>query len=343
MPVADSSLYIACNAMGDFIRSGLQTNVNDIDVYIGSPSEIVSRRDENRINLFFYRFEPSGFQANIHPNEPWRIRLHCMITTMAEEEIADHPGEDDLRMLGSVMELFHETRLLPSFTVNDQAVHFQAIFQASSDEQLNQIWSILGEATYRPSALYELSLTPIMPSQLRGEAPKVGELGLETRVNMQRQLDPFAGIIRSSTKTPVQIDSNFSAWVPSICWVENNECIIHIDIDVETTPPNTVTPQIWVAGAIGETVTLVWQIWQGDEWETQTDIDLVISSTEINTNNIPITLPTINLPPLLVDADHDRWQLILNVTRQFQTNADSPTIELSSNSILISLYRGSLL
>lgn len=342
MPINDSSLYIMCNAVADFVRSGLQTNANEMAVYIGSPAGLVQKKDENRINLFFYRFEPSGFQASAHPHEPWQVRMYCMVTCLAAEQNVD-PGENDIRMLGQILTLFHEQRILPAVSIGDQVVRLLAVFNPASDEQLNQLWSIQGDLSYRPSVIYELALAPVMPQTLRGTPPKVGALGFEAGANLEHRFDEFSGISKAPLVPEQQVNALNPAWIPVISWVENEHCVSSIEIDVEATPPATVSPDIWVAGVVGESISFEWQVWQGDDWQIITGDDLIISSNQIVHDNIPLSLPTVTLPALAVDADHDRWQLLVTATRIYQPSPDAFAIRLRSNPLLISLYRGSLL
>ncbi len=338
MPIPDSSLYLACNAVADAISTGIQANTHAIKVYIGAPADISSKTDENRLNLFFYRFEPSGFHAGTHPHDPWRIRIFCLATCMAEN--GDDQGKDDLRLMGLVMSYLHENRILPSVTVGDETVRLQAIFAPATDEQINQIWSTQGETTYRPSVIYEIALVPIMPETLRGEPPRVGFTGLETVADMAHRYDPFAGNVRAPEISAESVSQTNPAWVPVICWVRSGECQASFSIDVDGTDPATVTPELWIAGHNGDSVDLEWQVWEDEEWSTQAGSSLVISSTAIDPENIPVGLPTVALPSLTVGG-HDRWQLLLYATRDYQPFAGAPSVILRSNPILISLYRSS--
>ena len=338
MPIPDSSLYLACKAVADAIGVGIQANTNSIKVYVGAPADITSKNDENRLNLFFYRFEPSGFHAGTHPNDPWRIRIFCLFTCMSEN--GDQQGEDDLRLLGLVMSFLHENRILPSVTINGETVRLQAIFAPATDEQINQIWSTQGETTYRPSVIYEIALAPIMPETLRGEAPRVGFTGLETVADMNRRYDPFAGNIKAPEVAAESVSQSNPAWAPLISWVIAGECQSSFAIDVDTTNPATVSPVLWVAGRSGESVDLEWQVWEDEDWSTQPGPSLVISSTAIDPDDIPVGLPAVTLPALTVGG-HDRWQILLSATRSYQPFAGAPTVTLRSNPVLISLYRSS--
>lgn len=341
MPIPDSALYIACNAVAEFVSNGIQANTHGIKVYMGAPADLTSKRDEDRLNLFFYRIEPSGFQAGVHPRDPWRIRVFCMITAMAED--GDSQGEGDIKLIGLVMALFHDQRILPTLDVFGQPVRLEAVFNPATDEQINQLWSTQGEASYRPSILYELSLSPVLqPDTVRPEAPRVGAFGLEVRGDPERRYDPFAGGVHEPRPPAGAADAANPAWTPLIAWVEDDDLKASLTLDVDSTAPADFHPQLWIAGDPAESVDLEWSIWEGEAWRREDGATLSVSSTRIDPDDIPVALPTLTLPALTVTPDRERWQLVVHATRQYSPHPDAPPLLLRSNPLLISLYRSSL-
>ncbi len=340
MAIPDSALYHACNAVSDAISQGIQATTHAIKIYMGAPADISKKTDENRLNLFFYRFEPSGFQSDAHPNDPWRIRMFCMITCMAET--GEDQGRDDIRLLGLVLSYLHESPVLPALTIGEETVRLQAIFAPATDEQINQIWATQGDLTFRPSVIYEIALVPVMPENLRGEPPRVGFTGLETTALMRGRYDPFAGTIYSPGVNTETVNPLNPAWAPIVCWVVSGECQTSVSIDVDVMDPATVMPEIWIAGRSGESVNIEWQIWESSRWSSQIGPTITISSAAINPDQIPVGLPTLALPTLNT-VDQDRWQLLLFATRNDQAYPGGPTLVLRSNPLLMSLYRGSTL
>ena len=338
MALPDSSLYLACKSLVDALHEGIQANTHGIKIFTGAPADIASKTEDNRLNLFFYRFEPSGFQAGAHPNEPWRIRMFVLVTCMTA--LDEEQGIEDLRLLGMVMSYFNENRIMPLVTIGSETLRLQVVFVPASDEQINQIWSTQGDTTYRPSVIYEVSLAPVMPTTLRGEPPRVGFTGLETHGDMRRRFESFAGSFRALPVGAHAVNSANPAWTPVICWVDGDTCSSAFSIDVDVVNPATVTPRLWVAGDAGASVSLEWQIWQDESWSQADGGNLVISSTAIEPDSIPVGLPTVNLPALTI-ASQARWQLLLYATRTYQAYTGGPSITLRSNPLLISLYRGS--
>ena len=336
MALPDSSLYLACQAVVDTLAAGIQANTHNIKIYIGSPADITTKTDEIRLNLFFYRFEPSGFQAGAHPNDPWRIRVFVLLTCLAAS--GDDQGTEDLRLLGMVMSYFNEHRILPMITIGSETLRLQAVFRPTTDEQINQIWSTQGDTTYRPSVMYEVSLAPVMPTTLRGQAPRVGFTGLEAGADMNRRFNPFTGNTKAPAVHAGEVNAANPAWTPIICWVIDGECQSSFNIDVDSADPASVTPTFWVAGKPGENISLEWQIWDNEKWTTLAGSNLVISSPTIEPDNIPVGLPSIDLPALTT-LGKKHWQLLLSATRTYQPFAGAAALVLRSNPLLISLYR----
>ena len=75
MPLPESSLSIVCNAVNQFVRNSVNAAANNIAVSMGAPADVADSDDEHRLNLFFYRFEPGGFQSAAYPTDPWRVRI----------------------------------------------------------------------------------------------------------------------------------------------------------------------------------------------------------------------------------------------------------------------------
>lgn len=341
MAIPDSALYLACNAVADFVSNGIQANTHGIKVYLGAPADLAKKDDEDRINLFFYRMEPSGFQAGPHPQDPWRVRLYCMVTAMAEN--GDLQGEGDLKLIGLVMALLNEQRILPNTDILGQNVRLEAIFNPVTDEQINQLWSTQGDTSYRPSIHYEFSLAPILqPETVRPEAPRVGAFGLETRADTGRRHEPFAGTVHESQPEVGRVDSGNPAWTPLVAWVEGEEVKSSLTLDVDSTAPADFEPSLWVAGEPAATVELEWSIWEGERWRQQSGGGLAVSSEAIDPGAIPVALPTLTLPELNVSPDKERWQLLLHASRQYSPHPDAPTLTLRSTPLLISLYRSSV-
>lgn len=166
---------------------------SDVDFHIGAPIDAIPKDSTSKpvVNIFFYRFGASGFVPDTlyqSPNnqtlynvDPLYIRIYCLIsvfsnstTNAAEERLSQ--GVLNLRLLGMIMLALHNTPVV-LFSGTSAQTNLQIVFKELSSEEINQIWSTQGEATYRTSIAYELALVPIAPVTEEDEADIVSEGG----------------------------------------------------------------------------------------------------------------------------------------------------------------------
>ncbi|MDF2177349.1 DUF4255 domain-containing protein [Aliiglaciecola sp. CAU 1673] len=345
MPLPESSLSTICTAVGDFVRSGVNAAANNITVSLAAPAEVAADNAQHRINLFFYRFEPSGFQSALRPDEPWRIRLYCLVTGFGIDEDNISAGENDLRLLGEVMRLFHEQPILSATNVGGQQVRLQVLLSPISEDQINQIWSIQHDTAYRPSVMYELALTPIMPSVLGTDPPKVGAIGPQSFANKAGRYASFDGSVSGPVIAAQQVNIDNPLWVPRICWINNDSCQQSLSFDVDGAEFAAFIPQLWIAGDPGEVMELVWEIWDASQgWrETGAPINANAFSQALTPDAIPAAIPNqfpFVLPglPVAIPAGESAAQGMLYARRSVNLPRQSVQV-LRSNPLLISLYR----
>jgi hypothetical protein len=337
-------LSIICNSISQFVRAGLNAAANNIAVSIGAPAEVADNDEDHRLNLFFYRFEPGGFDADAHPNDPWRVRLFCLVTAFGILEDGVTAGENELRLLGEVLRIFRETPVLAAVTVNGEPVRLQVVFSAATDEQINQVWSTQGDATYRPSVIYEMALAPVMPSTLRAEPAVVGAIGSQALTGRSGRFAAFSGTARTPQVPIHTVDIGNPQWAPAVCWIYLGECVHTLSFDVDSAEFGAFTPRIWLAGDPTQSVSLVWQIWDSSGWRSVgPPVAATAFSTEIDPDNIPAAVPAV-FPldltlPVSIPAGENAAQGLLHATRSVTLVPGQPPVEIRSNPLLISLYR----
>ncbi|SET07383.1 Protein of unknown function [Nitrosomonas marina] len=346
MPLPESSLSIICASIGDYVRNGVNAATNNITVSIAAPAEVAEDDDQHRINLFFYRFEPAGIQSSVRPDEFWHMRMYCLITTFGIDEDDIPAGENDLRMLGEVMRIFHERPVLAAVNIGTVSVRLQVVFTPVTDEQINQIWSTQSDTVYRPSVLYELALAPVIPSQLRTEPPLVGSLGHQVFGDPAQRYSGFSGNV-SGPRVPLRrVDIANPQWVPQICWIYQNTCVQTLSFDIDSPEFAGFSPDLWIAGDSGENVSLVWEVWDSNGWR-QIGAPHVVTpfNDTIDPVQIPAPVPglfpeTLPLPlPVTIPVDENAAQGLLYATRSIVVIEGQPAVEIRSNPLLISLYR----
>jgi hypothetical protein len=192
----DSNLHLAAVTVKYRLKSCFGDGVS---VTIGTPKKAEPSDEESSpvVNLFFYRFALSGFQAAAHPREPLLVRAWCLITSFSPH------GEDDLKILGEIMRFLHENpELTPdSASLDKVKVPFalQAIPVVLETEELNHIWTTQGDLPYRPSMAYEFAVVPLDPYRSL-EAPPNVERGEWSITPHMREKDETATVHGEVTK-----------------------------------------------------------------------------------------------------------------------------------------------
>lgn len=343
MALPRSSLSRVCRAIADFVSLGLDASANSIQVMIGSPASAApATADTNhRVNLFFYRVEPAGFFTGDTPGDPWWVRLHCLVTGFGLDEEQLSSGENDLRLLGEVMRLFHETPVQSALTVDDETFRLQVVFHPLGADELNHIWSTQGDVSYRPSVAYEMALAPVLPSERRPESPLVGRIGSEIRAVPAARTSPFGGAAAAPPVPRTTVDTSSPGWAPVISFVlEDKTCAQSLLFAHGSQELTDFVPQVWVAGEPDAPVTLAWQRWTSTVgWEdvpdptlaTATDLTLDPEGAE-DAETVEVALPE--------ELISDGGQAVLYAERSWVRGSDGVTVTVRSNPLLVTVHGG---
>ena len=339
MALSPSSLSQACRSIANFVHTRLGGTTSDITVVIGNPYDAANATADgsHRLNLFFYRFEPSGFDPDLLPGEPWLIRLHCLFTAFSLDEDNRSAGENDLRILGEVMRVFHETPVLSEMTVEDDTVRLAAIYEALSLDDLNHIWSTQSDVSFRPSVSYELALAPVVPSERDTGAPIAATIGVEAQPGMPPSA-PFGGSLEDPGPVALTVDTSPPDWAPHIALVSGDDVAFAANFEVGSPELAAFVPRIWVAGATGAPVTFRWDTWtDADGWQsTPAGVGGTATGVVFDPANPPDTdsLAQVSLP-----FDDHPGQAVLRAERAW-TRPDGSIVRLASNPVAISLWGG---
>ncbi len=351
---SSSSLSIACRAIADFVRKELTGS--GVRVTIGTPANAAPQTGETKhlLNLFFYRIEPAGFFTHQGPADPWMIRLHCLITAFGVDELEAETssendtttptvsaGEIDLRILGEVVRIFHETPVLsspspegPPIMVNGEQVTLQVVFHPLGLEEINHIWSTQGDVAYRPSVAYEFALSPIVPRAAKPEERRVGALGMEIRADMNARSAGFSGQASAPPVTAATVNTEAKDWVPIICFVRNDACEQSLAFKTGNDVPDTL--QVWVAGDTSKTVSLQWEAWGTRGWEAAGDaVDNIQPSSSFVDPEKAAAAAT---EPLAFPPGDVPGQWTLYAERQFTRETDGTKMSIRSNPLLATVF-----
>ena len=336
MALPFSSLSRICRSIADFLGAELEANSNSIRVLLGNPADAAKEFEtDHRINLFFYLVEPSGFGA-FAPDEAWLVRLHCLITAFGIAENQVSSGENDLRLLGAVLRVFHENPVLPAYDLDGTGVRAQVVFNPLTLDQINHIWSTQGDVAYRPSVAYELALVPIPPSEMRVPGPLVGSIGVDVFKDLK--LHPFGGNAVLPKVVVRTVNTDRPDWTPRLCLVDGEECAESLSFAVGSPELTAFTPHAWVAGLPGSPVTLRWESWEaGMGWTALSDHVDTEATSEVLDPAAAGSAVTVDAPMPFKDKV---GQLVLYAVRNAARFPDGLAIHVRSNPVLINLYEG---
>jgi len=335
MALPVSSLSQVCRSIADFVSQGLEASQNKIDISLGSPAEVAKNQSQHRVNLFFYRFDPSGFGPAADPGEPWRLRLHCLITAFGIQEQKISAGENELRLLGEVLRIFHQKPILDLIEVDGEQVRTQVVFEPLTTDEINHLWSTQGDIGYRPSVAYEMSLVPVVPEERAVGAPLAGALGFEVRSDMAARQQPFNGATAPPPVTAATVDTDAPGWAPRICFVVDGVCAQSLAFAVGSQALADFDPQVWIAGEDGADVTLAWEVWDSASgWQPHTPTTAATASGPVLD---PAAAASADTATVDLPFDDHAGQAVLHASRTW-TRPDDSEVEVRSNPLLVTLY-----
>ena len=339
MALALSPLSQVCKGIRTYLDGGINApDRSKVSVVLATPADTASASagdSEHRLNLFFFRFEPAGLFPDTLPGETGWLRTFCLVTPFSAEEDSVGAGENDLRLIGEVMRIFHEK---PVFLlgVDGEDYHLQVIFQPLPLDQLNQLWSTQGDTIYRPSALYEVSLAPVVPTEKAVPAPLTGGLGLGVQGTMEHRESGVAGKL---PEVPVMTpDSTREDWAPAIAFVHQGHCALSLNFALGSPELADFTPRVWLAGKVGEGVALQWETWDGATgWQPVLPAGAgLIASPAIAPEEAGSAVTQV----LSLPFDDHVGQMLFYAERTYARGGDGALLRVRSNPLLISLYAG---
>lgn len=340
--VVVSSLSVAANEL----RALLQKEIAGLGVdqiRIGHPKDTFDdmKKDKNYLNLFFYNVQYDGYPSDGLSEDPFYVRLYCLITAVGAKNGNPSAGENDLRLVGEVMRVLHEQ---PMISVNDgnndEIAQLQIVPHQLDLDKLNHVWSTQGDTAYRLSIAYEMALAPVPLAEAIERSPRVGETGTRVRDDMDRELLPDGGfgIETSAPVVPkVTVDVRKPDWSPHICFVDeaNSNLAYTLLMPKSQLPPSDLLPlKVVVAGKPSNQVELVWESWNPSTgWnKAGSSQNETIETDTIDPENFdPRLAADINLPI------EDKGQATLYVERAWE-RPDGSTVTLRSNPLLVTVY-----
>jgi len=334
------------------LRNLLFDQIDDLDdaklIRIGHPKDTFEDmekvKDKNQLNLFFYNVSYDGYPADGLSEDPFYVRLHCLITAVGAKKGSPSAGENDLRLIGEVMRVLHQQ---PVISVDDgtngEIAQLQIVPHPLNLDNLNHIWSTQGDTAYRLSVAYEMALAPVPLAEVVERSSLVGEIGTRVQGDMDREPLPAGGfgIGTSAPLVPkVTVDVRKSDWSAHICFVDeaNSNLAYTLLVPKSQLPLSGLLPlKVLVAGKPSSQVELVWESWNPSTGWTKA------GSSQSETIDADTIDPESYDPALAADIDlpiEDKGQATLYAERAWE-RPDGSTVTLRSNPLLVTVYKAS--
>ncbi|MFO1434520.1 MAG: DUF4255 domain-containing protein [Candidatus Competibacteraceae bacterium] len=333
-----SALSVTARELRSYLAPKLGLPVDQI--LIGTPSVAhklaESETSLHYLNLFFYRIEPGAYPADGDSRDPLYLRVHCLITAFADSDSGTGgvgAGENDLRLLGGVMQQLHAQPFLTLRSNGNPIAQLQVLLNPLSLDDINHLWATQGEIPYRLSVAYELALLPLPLDQRVERSRRVGTLGLEVTTGAPEGIAPVTTLPFSLSR--LEVDTRPPDWTPQLAFLGDDGGLQPALSYAKAAAPATV--RIVAAGRPGDVLELYWEAWDHNAgWGKPMSANpptLEIHSSVVDpVDGIGIDPVAVKLPA----AGPAQLQLYL---RRNWTRPDGVTQTLRSNPVLISLLQ----
>ena len=168
----------------------------------------------------------------------------------------------------------------------------------------------------------------------------MGAIGHQARADESARYAPFSGAVQGPPVFRTEVDISNPQWAPQLCWIHDGKCARSLSFN----EADAFTTQVWLAGDTGDSVNLIWEIWDTDGWRSAgVPVAATPFSTVIDPDGVP-TLPVPGFPlvvtnPVAIPAGETAAQGLLYATRQVTLIPGESAIEVRSNPLLLSIYR----
>lgn len=292
----------ALSNTANVLRDLFLQEIDDLDavaqIKIGNPEDTfadLKNTEKNGLNLFFYSVKYDGYPADGLSSNPFYVRLFCLITAVGfqsqnSEGGTISKGENDLRLIGEVMNVLHKHPLISISDSNSGEIvaDLEVVPHNLDLDGLNHIWSTQGDTSYRLSVAYEMALAPIPLSRAIERSPRVGSFALAVHGEAKQEPLPSVGFgLESSTPDVpvVTIDTGKTDWSPHLCFVGTDEenrkiCLYSYLFQLGSDALTDFQPALWIATDPNARIDLVWERWSNDSgWKPDSRQDDILAVT----------------------------------------------------------------
>lgn len=316
------------------LRNLFLDNIADVTVLdhirIGHPADNLkelSDLDDHCLNLFFYDVAYDGYPADGSSNNPFFVRLHCLITAVSFQttepespgSISDRDvskGENELRLIGEVMRVLHQQPLISISDPGGQAAaKLQVVPNALNLDNLNHIWSTQNDISYRLSVAYEMALAPVPYSATVDTTPMVTDPHMVVWGAMSRAVgsEREGEISLKPMVEYLELDTTVENWIPHLCAIQtlaDDSRQLHYVFKLEGDLNAAIN--IMIAGKSGGTVRLFWNVWRKKTDNTVVAWKEAIADTQAPLDKV-INAATAGFEPNIVDPANVKDQSLFQV------------------------------
>lgn len=275
-----SSLSNAAYSLRKLFLQSIDELADITQIRIGHPADNIKAledTDENCLNLFFYDVNYDGYPADGGTENPFYVRLQCLITAVGAVSKEPEPpgsnterdvskGENELRLVGEVMRILHEKPLLSiGDSKGKEVAVLQVVPHPMNLDNLNHIWSTQSDISYRLSLAYEMALAPVPQAVPAETSPLVGDSRMVVWGDITREDGTERdGIISLQPRVDyLAVDTGAKDWMPHICALETlDDAARKLHYVFRPEGDLTVPLDILIAGKPGGRVKLLWNVWR---------------------------------------------------------------------------------
>ncbi|NTU43089.1 MAG: DUF4255 domain-containing protein, partial [Nitrospirales bacterium] len=316
--------------------------IDENQVIIGHPQAAADQQkdamDKDFLSLFLYRVEYGAYPADGGSEEPFFLRVHCMITAMGGTSSLSHPspGEAELRITGAVLAELHRHPLL-TLTVGEEPVaQLQVVPANLSLDDINHLWATQSSLPYRLSVAYELALLPVPLSGPGEKSPRVGAVSVIVQPDLVQPVlpDEGFGIAGEPPHAPhIQVDTRQPDWTPHICFLDEKGDAVYTLSMASGGSQKKVS--LIALGALGTQVDLTWETWES--------VGSRMWKPAISGGQHPVMSQTLEPNAALKSISKEidlpikkPGQALLRATRSWQPQGKDPMV-LTSNPLLVTV------
>jgi hypothetical protein len=271
-----NAISVAARNLRAYMASKL--GLSEDNILIGHPSVAAgtAEADANKgqfINIFFYRVEYGAYPPNGSKTDPFYVRLFCLITALGNNETGDggtitvSAGENDLRLIGGVMQHLHASPILEVKGEDDKTVaQLQVVISPLDVNDMHNIWATQGDTPYRLSVAYELALAPIPLATAKDTSKRVARIGVEVKPDLSYPSLSETGLgikAQPDYAGKITIRTDQETWAPHLILLNPaNRPVYSLLLDSAAVPSQV---PVIALGNQGDSVFLAWEQWHSQE------------------------------------------------------------------------------